>query len=322
MTFNGRTTADEVLEGVDLSGQRAIVTGCSAGIGFETARALASAGAAVVLPCRTMQRSLETQRRLEALVAGACTEAAELDLARLASVASFCAAQRGAAVEILVCNAGIFPTRYRESADGIEACFAVCHVGHFALVQGLTEELRRSRARVVVVSSGSHRKPPRLDLDNLPPRRAGYSPLRAYGQAKLANVLFAAELQRRLVADGVRVNALHPGALIPTSIGRGSLLARAVLTLARPFTKTVAQGAATTVLCAAAPAAAEARGRYFEDCQLGRASAEARDPAVARRLWQLTEELLLAVQDRPVVPHDEELLGPRGPDGAQVLGGG
>jgi WW domain-containing oxidoreductase len=290
--FNARTTCDEVLHGVDLSGRRAVITGCNAGIGFETARALASAGANVVLPCRTLGKSRETAERITASVPSAQTEAAELDLSSLRSVTAFCASQRGKAIDMLVCNAGIYPTGYSESADGIELCFAVCHVGHFALCKGLLDELEASKSRVVIVSSGSHRTPARLRFDNLPPKKSGYSPMAAYGQAKLANVLFAKELQRRLDARGVVVNALHPGALIATSIGRNSMIARIAIALAKPFTKSLAQGAATTVLCAASPTTANSKGEYFKDCRIDRASTEACDPAVAKKLWDLTETLL------------------------------
>ncbi len=290
--FNARTTTDEVLEGVDLSAKRAVVTGCNTGIGFETARALASARATVVLPCRSLDKSRDTARRIAELVPHAKTETAELDLSSLQSVAGFCKSEKGKAIDMLACNAGIYPTGYSESADGIELCFAICHIGHFALCQGLLNELKQSRARIVMVSSGSHRTPPKLNFDNLPPKQRGYSPMKAYGQAKLANVLFAKELQRRLDGDGVTVNALHPGALIATSISRNSLLARIAITLAKPFTKTLAQGAATTVLCAASPTTADAKGEYFQDCQVDRASAEACSPAVAKKLWELTEALL------------------------------
>ncbi|HMR06503.1 MAG TPA: SDR family oxidoreductase [Polyangiaceae bacterium] len=291
--FNANSTTEDVLEGVDLTGKRAVVTGCNAGIGFETARALASAGATVVLPCRSLAKSRDTAERILSQLPAAHTEAVELDLSSLKSVAAFCASQRGKALDILVGNAGIFPTGYSESADGIESCFAVCHLGHFPLCAGLLDELKQSKARVVMVSSGSHRKPPRLNFDNLPPKQRGYSPMSAYGQAKLANVLFAKELQRRLDADGVIANALHPGALIATSIGRNSLLARIAITLAKPFTKTLSQGAATSVLCAASPSAANAKGEYFQDCQVARASKEACDPTVAQKLWELSEALLL-----------------------------
>ena len=295
MTWLSRAkTADEVLQGIRLDGLRIIVTGSSAGIGFEAAKALARAAAQVVLPCRTVARARETAERIRVEIPEARLEPAVLDLGDLASVAEFVAQQRERPVDILICNAGVYPAAYAESADGIERCFATCHVGHHALVRGLERQLTAAQGRVVVVASESHRSPKRLDFDNLPPGRDGFSPLRAYGQAKLANVLFAAEARRRLGDRGVRVFALHPGTMIRTSIGRDSMVAKVAMALASPFTKTVAEGAATTVHCAASPETAEATALYFRDCRPLDASDEANDPAVAKRLWQLTEDLLKA----------------------------
>lgn len=287
-----KPTADEVLEGVELAGRRTIVTGSNAGIGFETARALAKAGATVIVACRSQAKAKETTDRLRELVPGAELEPSVVDLSSLASVGDFVRGQRGLPIDAIVCNAGLYPATYAESKDGHELCFAVCHLAHFAMVRGLWSEIRGSKSRIVMVSSGSHRMPKRLDFSNLPPKKERFSPLKAYGQAKLCNVLFAIEIDRRLGDEGVRANALHPGNLIATSIGRDSLAARLVTQIAKPWTKSLAQGAATSVYVAASPDTADARGLYFEDCQVGKASDEARDPEVARKLWELSEELV------------------------------
>ena len=289
--FTWRQSADDVLAGVDLSEKRAIVTGASAGIGFETARALAAAGATVVVPCRTAARADEACAHLRAALPAGHFEAATLDLSVLASVKSFVDAQRGTPIDMLICNAGLLPNGYTESVDGIEICMAVCHFGHFVLVTSLLDEVRTARGRVVVVSSESHRAPAKMNFNNFPPRKKGFLSVRAYGQAKLANVLFAKELQRRLDKEGadVCVTALHPGAFIPTSIARNSLLAGLVFWAARPWTKSIAQGASTTVLAAASPLTADFKGEYLQDNARHRASREACNPDVAARLWAATE---------------------------------
>lgn len=290
--FSKKTTADQIVKGLDLSSQRITITGCNAGIGFETARSLALGGATIVLPCRDLAKANGTAERIKALVPDARLEPAELDLADFSSVQRFAESQRDAQLDGLICNAGVYPGAYRESSDGFELCFAVCHLGHFALVRSLWPSLIKWKTRIVMVASESHRLPAKLNFDNLPPGAKGYSPLKAYGQAKLANVLFAKELDRRLGSFGVAANALHPGALIATSIGRSSWVAKLAVTLARPFSKSLNQGAATTVFCAVAPEAAAFRGEYLDNCAVMVASDEACDVNVAKQLWELTETLL------------------------------
>lgn len=288
LPFDAKTTADGVLEGLDLTGKVALVTGANAGIGFETARSLAAHGAMVLLACRDQARGEAAVDRIRRRHPAAQLEARALDLASLESVRRF-AENAPEDIDMLVCNAGVYGGGYQETVDGFERTVGVCHLGHFLLVSLLLESLARRRGRVVMVSSQSHRSPRTLDFDRLPLRRENYSDLVAYGQAKLCNVLLAKELQRRHGARGISAYSLHPGTLIPTSIGRSSLIAGLLIALARPFTKTVGQGAATTVLCAAHPGVAGLGGAYFSDCRPVRSSRESDDPEVAARLWQLSE---------------------------------
>lgn len=288
--FGSRTTADEVLTGLDLTGQAIVVTGANVGIGFETARALAAHGARVSLACRNDTKAAAAADRIRELHPDARVEPRHLDLASLAGVRRFAEELDDEVLDVLVCNAGLFGGGYHETEDGFERTVGVSHIGHFLLVRLLLDRLRAGNGgRVVMVSSESHRTPRKLDFSKLPLTGDTYSDFVAYGQAKLCNVLFAKELQRRYGPQGVTAFSLHPGNLIATSIGRNSLLAKVVIQLVRPFTKSLAQGAATTVLCAAHPGVADLGGSYFSNCAPTRSSRESDDPEVAKRLWELSE---------------------------------
>ena len=196
-------------------------------------------------------------------------------------------------VDILLCNAGLITRGYKETRDGFERVVGVSHIGHVELFSGLRERLARAgRSRLVMVSSESHRWPRTLDFSRFPFPRQKYRSLLAYGQAKLCNALFAAEVQRRYSDLGITAASLHPGSMIPTEISRGSRLTRIMFALVTPFTKSVVQGAATSVYCATAPEVEENAGGYFADCAPKKPSREAQDPAVARRLWDVTRELI------------------------------
>ncbi|RMG15285.1 MAG: SDR family oxidoreductase [Planctomycetota bacterium] len=291
--FGKRTRCDAVVAGVDLRGKAYAITGANAGIGYETARALASRGARVYLLCRHPLRGSLAAERIRRAHPGAWVEVLSLDLASLRSVRACAKRFPERLLEGLIANAGVFGGSYRETEDGFERTVGVCHFGHFALFLGLWERLRAAeRPRLVVVSSGSHRSPPRLDFEHFLRPRERYRPLVAYGQAKLCNVLFAAEAQRRFGAEGLTAVSLHPGPLIATDIGRDAWYARLAIALARPFSRSVVQGAATSVYCATAPEVEEHGGGYFRDCAPCLPSSEARDPEVARRLWELSEDLV------------------------------
>jgi NAD(P)-dependent dehydrogenase (short-subunit alcohol dehydrogenase family) len=297
--FGATTTAAEVVDGVDLTGKRAVVTGGASGIGVETARALATAGAEVTIAVRDLAAGAKTAADI-----GRGVEVAPLDLADRASVAAFAAAWDGP-LHILVGNAGVMASPLVRTPEGWEQQFATNHLGHFGLATRLHRALAAAGgARVVSVSSAAHLRAA-VDFDDLMFERRDYEPWTAYGQSKTANVLFAVEAARRWAEDGIVANALHPGG-IRTNLQRyvsEEELARlrAQSGPAAPVWKTVEQGAATSVLLAASPLVDGVTGRYFEDCQPAGPHVEgtrtgvaawAVDPAAAERLWTVSERLL------------------------------
>jgi len=286
--FGARTTCDDVTRGIDLCGKSILITGANSGIGFEAARALAAAGARTWLACRNVEAGAETRRHIVARHADAEVHVVGLDLASFASVRR-ASQELPSKLDVVVCNAGLYANHYQTTEDGLESTVGVCHFGHFLLVNLLIERLAAAgTSRVVMVSSESHRHPSKLQFARFPLDRAGYRPLVSYGQAKLCNVLFANELTRRYQHRGIFSNSLHPGAFIGTSIFRSSRSAQLLATALSPFTKTIPQGAATTVYCATAPELARVGGRYYADCREGKASAGAKDVEAAARLWQLS----------------------------------
>lgn len=303
--FGATSTADEVLAGVDLHGQRAIVTGGTHGIGRETARALAAAGAAVTLAVRDVAAGREVAASISESTGHQPVDVRELDLAGRRTIQAFVDAWEGP-LQILVNNAGVMATPQRRTADGWELQFATNHLGHFMLTTGLHEALSAAgRARVVNVSSVGHIAGEVL-FDDPNFERHRYDPWAAYAQSKTANVLFAVGLARRWAPDGITANALNPGRIASTNLIK-STSKRAVLASLSfnrepgPSVKDIPQGAATSVLLAASPLVAGVSGRYFEDCQeadlvkpgIRRGVAPyALDPEKASRLWRLSEELL------------------------------
>jgi NAD(P)-dependent dehydrogenase (short-subunit alcohol dehydrogenase family) len=287
--FGAASTAADVVAAIDLRGRRAIVTGGAAGIGMETARALAGAGAAVTLAVRDPAAGERVAAGLPGTV-----DVHRLDLADLHSVAAFAAGWDGP-LHILVANAGIMALPERElTADGWERQLATNHRGHFALAVALHRALAAEGARIVVVSSGAHLRSP-VVFDDLHFAFRPYEPLAAYAQSKTANALFAVGATARWASDGITANALMPGA-IATGLQRhldpGYLeRARGRLPLKSP-----AQGAATSVLLAASPLLEGIGGRYFEDCheaEVGeRVAPYALDPENADRLWDVSERSL------------------------------
>jgi NAD(P)-dependent dehydrogenase (short-subunit alcohol dehydrogenase family) len=305
--FGARSTAAEVVDGVDLHGRRAVVTGGSSGIGLETARALAGAGAEVTLAVRDTAAG---ERAAEDIRAGgdARVLVAPLDLADQASVAAFVSMWDGP-LHVLVDNAGVMATPQTRTPQGWEWQFAVNHLGHFALTTGLHDALASAGdARVVVVSSVGHVNGD-VDFDDIHFQRRPYDPWLAYGQSKTANVLFAVEAAKRWAADGITANALNPGRIPSTNLSRHLDTVPTPPASFEPNStgvswKDVDQGAATSVLLAASPAVAGIGGRYFEDCQEAvpytpgvrrGVAAYALDPEHAALLWQVSVATLAAV---------------------------
>jgi len=301
--FGHQSTAADVIAGVDLSGKRAVVTGGASGIGVETARALAGAGADVTLAVRDTAAG----DRVAADIGGNVS-VAQLDLSNLSSVDDFVAAWNGP-LDILVNNAGVMAVQDLVIApSGHELQFATNHLGHFALTICLHEALASAGgARIVSVSSSGHLRSPVI-FDDLDFAFREYDPFAAYGQSKTANVLFAVEATRRWADDGIVANALMPGGILTAlqrhlgqeyQAGADERFRRAGSRL-----KTVEQGAATSVLLAASPLVDGVGGRYFEDCNeatvvdhrddfgISGVAPYALDPANAERLWDVSLKLI------------------------------
>jgi NAD(P)-dependent dehydrogenase (short-subunit alcohol dehydrogenase family) len=294
--FGYGSTAEQVTEGLALAGKTVLVTGCSAGLGRETLRVLALRGARVVGTARTLEKA----RAACGAVAGETVPLA-CELSDPASVRACADSVReaGLVLDAVVCNAGIMALPRLAQAHGIELQLFTNHVGHFLLVTGLLDALADD-GRVVMLGSEAHRMAPEegIRFDDLSGEKE-YRGWVAYGQSKLANLLFAKELARRLAGTRRTSNAVHPG-VIETELGRHmSPVARFAFGLAGPLAlKSVAQGAATQVYAAVHPAVATISGAYFADCNVARPRPDAEDPALARRLWEVTEEIVARLPAR------------------------
>ncbi len=305
--FGATTTAAEVVDGVDLGGRRAIVTGGASGIGVETARALAGAGAEVTLAVRDTGAGQRTRADVAASTGNDAVFVAPLDLTDHASIAAFAEAWDGP-LHMLVNNAGVMALQELTlTPEGWETQFATNHLGHFALTVGLHDALAAADgARIVSVSSAGHLRSPVI-FDDLHFAFRPYDPWLAYGQSKTANVLFAVALAERWAQDGITANALMPGG-IATNLQRHlepDYIDKALARSPGMTLKTPEQGAATSVLAAASPLLDGVSGRYFEDCNeapvVDRRDAETGARGVARyavdsdnadRLWAVSERLL------------------------------
>jgi NAD(P)-dependent dehydrogenase (short-subunit alcohol dehydrogenase family) len=301
--FGATSTAAEVVAGLGLGGKRAIVTGAASGIGEETARALASVGAELTLAVRDTAVGEKVARKIIESTGNPAVRVAPLDLSDPASVAAFVAAWSGP-LHILVNNAGVMATPERRTAQGWELQFATNHLGHFQLATGLHTALAAAgEARVVVVSSVGHVNGEVL-FDDINFDRHPYDPWAAYSQSKTANVLFTVEAAKRWAADGITVNALNPGRIWSTNLGRHMDAPPATFD---PSGKTgvseknIPQGAATSVALAASPLVEGVTGKYFEDCQEAEpftrgvrrgVAAHALDPQKAERLWRISSGML------------------------------
>ena len=313
--FGEKSTTDEVLAGTDLGGKRILVTGVSAGLGVETARALAAHGADVVGTARNLAKAegATGDVRAAAEANGGSFEIVLLDLADLASVRK-CADQLvadGRQFDIVIANAGVMVPPFGRTKDGFETQFGTNHLGHFVFVNRIAS-LIRSGGRLVTLSSAGHRFSD-VDLDDPNYERTEYEPWQAYGRSKTANALFALAFDRRHRDRGVRATAVHPGGIM-TELGR-HMTEEQMAALARQLEeanqaagaggfefKTIPQGAATSVWAAAVADADAVGGRYCEDCHIaelqdnpaarGGVRGYAADPENAEALWKKSEELV------------------------------
>ncbi|MEY2848894.1 MAG: Fatty acyl-CoA reductase [Actinomycetota bacterium] len=308
--FDPTSTALEVVTGIALTGRRAVVTGAASGIGVETARALAQAGAAVTVTARDLEAAQAAADDITASTGSRLVSAARLDLLDLEGVRGFTDSWTGP-LDILVNNAGVMATPELYTEAGWELQFATNHMGHFALTLGLHAALALAdHARVVVVSSSGHGNSP-VVFDDLFFDRRPYDPDLAYGQSKTANVLFAVELTRRWRDDGITANALMPGGIWtqlqrhwdPQVLEQMKQQTADLSTAETSVNKTPEQGAATSTFLATAPELQGIGGRYYEDCheadvveeitdQVHGVCEYALDPDSARRLWDVSLDLL------------------------------
>ncbi|MBK7579290.1 MAG: SDR family oxidoreductase [Myxococcales bacterium] len=289
--FGYASTAHEVTDGLDLSGLTVLVTGVNSGLGLETARVLALRGARVLGAARTRDKAEIVTASL-----GNGALPLECELSEPASVRACVADVRalGVPLDVLMCNAGIMALPERTLRYGQELQFLTNHIGHFMLVSGLLDVLSE-HARVVVLSSSAHAwaPPGGIQFDDLTLERS-YSPNVAYGQSKLANLLFARGLAQRFSGTSKSANGVHPG-VIATNLWRSSAALRLAMPVASLFLKDVHQGAATQCYVATHPSLAGVSGRYFVDCNEAHTSGPGRDPALAERLWEVSERIVAKV---------------------------
>jgi NAD(P)-dependent dehydrogenase (short-subunit alcohol dehydrogenase family) len=307
--FTRESTADDVLDGIDLSGRRAVITGGASGIGIETARALARAGAEVTLAVRDTDAGQRVADDITADTGAAQVAVAPLELTDRASVAAFAAGWSGP-LHILVNNAGVMAlSELHRTPEGWEQQFATNHLGHFGLALGLHYALAAEGARIVSVSSNGHLRSP-VVFDDIHFERRAYDAWLAYGQSKTANVLFAVEASRRWADDGIIANALMPGG-IHTALQRhqeGEAMSPEMKAVWDSYPwRTPQQGAATSVLLAASPLIEGIGGRYFQNSneaplydpatagdspEVVGVAAYALDPEAAARLWDVSVRML------------------------------
>ncbi|PRW05915.1 retinol dehydrogenase 12-like [Chlorella sorokiniana] len=291
-----RSTALDALRGADLSGKVAVVTGGNSGIGVETVRALAHAGADVTLCSRSAEAG---QRVADELQPGAKGKISvqQLDLADLTSIkaAGEALAASLPRLDLLILNAGVMACPEGRTKDGFEMQIGTNHFGHFYLTQLLLPKMKASGGpgRIVAVSSTAHTMG-KLDVEDLNWERRKYSAWGSYGQSKLANILFVKELAHRLGLEGspLAAFALHPG-VIKTPLQRHMGWEAAIMNfLGGPFMKSTQQGAATSVYAATAAELDGQSGAYLADCKVASPSKAAQDGQTARALWDKTEQLL------------------------------
>ncbi|GAN04638.1 short-chain dehydrogenase TIC 32, chloroplastic-like [Mucor ambiguus] len=312
ISIEWNTTADGILQfyKTDLTGKVVIVTGANSGVGLETARALSSVGAKVIIPCRTMEKSQQAIQYIKNTVPNADLVPLVLDLSDLSSIKSFSATFLGLSLplDILINNAGVMGSPQSYTRDGFETQFGINYVGHFYLTSLLTEKLKESApSRVVNVSSSGNSLflgPEGINFDDLNGEKA-YSPYKNYGQSKLANILHAKELQRQFDAEkaDITVTSLHPGSVETNLMGRYASFSTIVDMIwnirnykvalsERKFRKQVDVGASTNVYCAVSPDVI--KGEFYSNnaVNVDLLNEQANNRDMAKRLWDITENMI------------------------------
>lgn len=270
-----------------------LVTGANSGMGKATAAKLADTGARVVMLCRDKSRGEAAYKEVLDQDNSRKVELMLCDLGDMSDIRRFTGEfkEKFSRLDILVNNAGVITLDRRETRDGLELQFGVNHIGHFLLTMRLIDIIpRHAGARIVVVGSGAH-KAGRIHFEDYNLTK-GYNVVTAYGQAKLANLLFTRELAKRLAGTGITVNCAHPGA-VATSMGvdRNNGFGKTITGLLRPFFQTPEQGAGTALFLALDPSVKEVTGEYFYKCKKARSSKASQDEEMAKRLFELSEKI-------------------------------
>ena len=274
-----------------LDNKLAIVTGANSGMGMATVEALSDEGAKVIMLCRNKERGMEALRRLTEKK-GRHIELMLCDLGDYSSIGSFVSQvkEKYDKLDILVNNAGFISLDRQETKEGLERQFGINHVGHFLLTTELLDLMGKG-SRIVVVASGAH-KAGKIHFDDINLKR-GYNVVKAYSQSKLANVLFTKELAKRLKDKGITVNCCHPGA-VATNIGidRETGFGKTITGLLKPFFQTPAEGARTAIFLATDESVRFITGEYFYKCKVAASSKRSKDPELAKKLYEFSEELV------------------------------
>lgn len=284
--FSSRATADEVLKGHDFTGKNVVITGANSGMGYESAKALAKVGAHVILACRSESKAIEAIDKIKNEIPKASLEFVPLDLVSFRSIENFVKSLKVNQVDLLINNAGIMTSEYQTTPQGHEITAGVNHFGHFYLTKLLLPLLLKAKARVVILSSESHRQTLGFNVNKWPQSDKDFGFNSAYAKSKLANILFANELGRRY--KDLTVTSCHPGNLVTTNFGEGTPFTKVLFQLISPFTKSPAQGAGTPMFCVSQPSEVVS-GNYFSGNEKTQTSALARNQSIAKELWEYSE---------------------------------
>uniref|UniRef100_A0A3B3YWL1 Uncharacterized protein n=2 Tax=Poecilia mexicana TaxID=48701 RepID=A0A3B3YWL1_9TELE len=276
-----------------LDGKTVIITGANTGIGKETARDLARRGARIIMACRDVERAEEARSDILEDTGNENILIRKLDLSDTKSIRAFAQVinKEEKQVNILINNAGIMMCPYSKTVDGFEMQFGVNHLGHVLLTYLLLDLIKSSApARIIVVASVAHTWTG-LRLDDIN-SETSYDAIKAYGQSKLANVLFARSLAKRLQGTGVSVFSLHPGVVQSDLWRHQHQCIQVAVNIFRIFTKTTVEGAQTTIFCAVEQGLESQSGNYFSDCAAARCSRTAANDDLAQRLWEVSCDML------------------------------
>ena len=289
--FGYSSTAEQVTTDISLGGKNVLITGCNSGLGKETARVLALRGARILGTARTQEKAADVCKNM-----GNGSKGFACDLSSPKSIRSGIESIKSDAkkLDVIICNAGIMALPRLEQAYGYELQFFTNHIGHFLLVTGLLDKLA-DNGRVVMLSSAAHTMAPPegIAFDNLDGKKK-YKPWTAYGQSKMANLLFAKELARRFQGTNKTANAVHPG-VIKTNLSRHmNPVANFVFSLAQPLAlKSIPEGAATQCYAAVHPAMNGVSGQYLADCNISPSRADGDNEELAKNLWVKSEEIVM-----------------------------